>query len=37
MSAMEDLMSEFDMKMTLQAARTDHQEIEGEFDEKRVF
>ena len=34
MSAMEDLMNEFDMEMTLQAARIDHEEIEGEFDEK---
>ncbi len=37
MSAIKDLMSEFDMEMTLQAVRTEHEEIEGEFDEKRMF
>jgi hypothetical protein len=37
MSAMEDLMNEFDMEMRLQASKTHHEEIEGEFDKKRVF
>ena len=37
MSAMEDFINEFDMEMRLQASKTHHEEIEGEFDKKRVF
>ena len=37
MSAMEDLMNEFDMEMRLQASKTQLEQIEGELDQNLVF